>query len=153
MRGKGTDESITLKLIFKQTGCEDVDRSQAAQWKSLLLGFCMYGNEHMGYVIGIGFINLLSDHQLLKNYSSSWSWSLKKLKCSKTTLKIYSRTLQCGSSILLLYIWNIKPSQAVILNLDSHNGGSKKQNTKHVTWNIITNSAREWLHIFHCKCY
>lgn len=111
-----------------------------AQGNSLLLGFCMYGNEHMGCVISIEFINLLSHHQLLKNYSSSWNWSLKTLECPKTMFKISSQTLQYGGLMLLLYIWNIKPSQAAILNLDSHNGVSQKRNTTHVTENIITNS-------------
>jgi hypothetical protein len=58
---------------------------------------------------------------------------MKKIEMFKTTFKISSKTLQCGGLLLLLYIWNIKPSQASILNLDSHNGVYQKPNTRHVT--------------------
>jgi hypothetical protein len=58
-------ENITLKWILKETDGEDVDWSQVAQEKSLALGSCEYGTEHLHSIKGTECINQICDYQVL----------------------------------------------------------------------------------------
>jgi hypothetical protein len=72
------DTSVDGKMILKRilkTGSDSVDWVAAAESREKLQGCCDYSNEHSGSIKCGVFLDYMGNYQLLKKFSSPWSYT------------------------------------------------------------------------------